>query len=637
MIQQTRGHRTDPYKISPPAMRKLWIYSIDPSLAGTLETAMINRATVEVPWMDNPDPLKGTGPDKGPIGQYLEVIDLDPASGYCYEPVNLDDPFILAKGGLEPSDGNPQFHQQMVYAVAMLTIKNFERALGRAILWSPHGKAYVPRLRIYPHALREANAYYSPSRKALLFGYFPAAPSDPGGLMPGGMVFSCLSHDIVAHETTHALLDGTHGQYLEPSNPDVLAFHEAFADIVAIFQHFTFKEVVRHQIARVRGDMGVPNLLGELAVEFGKARGRSGALRSAIEQEADPTIIDHTFEPHARGALLVAAVFDAFRLIYQRRTSDLLRIATDGRGILPEGDLHPDLVNRLAKEAARTAKHVMTICVRALDYLPPMDLTFGDYLRALITADYDLVPNDDLGYRVAFIEAFRRRGIYPKNVRSLSMESLLWRNPKRYGRGDQRLAFAKDLGKSLNGWNPSSDREAVFDEMNRARRRVEDIFRRSRAFKQEVLTGLKLRDPELPFKVPSIRPVRRMGPDGQLLTDVLFEVTHQLPGDLDKPFQTVWREAEATSPQAWPHRLKKRPDFWFRGGCTVIVDQSSGEIRHCIYRKIYDPDRYEQQREFIGGGSSDPDARQTFFGAPGHDRGVEVFSLLHKSTNGEVL
>ena len=64
------------------------------------------------------------------------------------------------------------------------------------------------------------------------------------------MVFTCLSHDIVAHETTHALLDGLHPRYQEPTNPDVLAFHEAFADIVAMFQHFTLPEVLRFEIAR---------------------------------------------------------------------------------------------------------------------------------------------------------------------------------------------------------------------------------------------------------------------------------------------------------------------------------------------------------------------------------------------------
>ncbi|MEZ5302363.1 MAG: hypothetical protein R3F11_17280 [Verrucomicrobiales bacterium] len=49
-----------------------------------------------------------------------------------------------------------------------------------------------------------------------------------------------------------------------------------------------------------------------------------------------------------------------------------------------------------------------------------MDLTFGDYLRALITADMDTVPDDDRNYRVAFIQAFRSRGIYPDDVRTLS-------------------------------------------------------------------------------------------------------------------------------------------------------------------------------------------------------------------------
>ena len=38
----------------------------------------------------------------------------------------------------------------------------------------------MQRLRIYPHALREANAYYSPTKKALLFGYFPAAVGTDG-------------------------------------------------------------------------------------------------------------------------------------------------------------------------------------------------------------------------------------------------------------------------------------------------------------------------------------------------------------------------------------------------------------------------------------------------------------------------
>src|SRR5262249_825107 len=138
-------------------------------------------------------------------------------------------------------------------------------------------KEYVPRLRVYPHAMRQANAYYSPLKKALLFGYFPAVRE------AGGMVFTCLSHDIIAHETTHALLDGMYARFMEPSHPDTRSFHEAFADLVALFQRFGIEGVVRNQIARTRGDIaGTGNLLGALAQQFGQATGRYGALRDAI-------------------------------------------------------------------------------------------------------------------------------------------------------------------------------------------------------------------------------------------------------------------------------------------------------------------------------------------------------------------
>src|SRR5207237_2519883 len=139
--------------------------------------------------------------------------------------------------GLPPSEGDPRFHQQMVYAVAMTTIRHFEQALGRKALWAPRhytetdsgDEEYVQRLRIYPHALRQANAYYSPQKKALLFGYFPADASDPAEHLPGGMVFTCLSHDVIVHETTHALLDGLHRRFLAPSNPDSPPFPPAYS------------------------------------------------------------------------------------------------------------------------------------------------------------------------------------------------------------------------------------------------------------------------------------------------------------------------------------------------------------------------------------------------------------------------
>lgn len=418
-----------------PISRRLRGYSFDPSLSVQLETALVNEAIFKIHWEDH---LK-----IGPVGEYLEVVDFDPASACFYEPVDLNDPSVLAQDGLMPSESNPQYHQQMVYAVAMTTIQNFEKALGRKALWSSYhegkNKGFLQHLRIYPHALRQANAFYSPVKKALLFGYFPASSNAPGDHFPNGIVFTCLSHDIVAHETTHALLDGMHRRFIENSHQDTLAFHEAFADIVALFQHFSFPEVLRQQIAKTRGDLASQSLLGQLAQQFGKAIGQYGALRDAIGEfdekenrwkphQPDPNDYQTEMEPHARGAILVAAVFEAFLSIYKRRVADLLRIASNGTGILTPGELHPDLVNRLANEAAKCAQQVLNMCIRALDYCPPVDINFGDYLRAIITADTDLVPEDDLGYRIAFIEAFRRRGIYPRDIRTLSVESLSWSN-----------------------------------------------------------------------------------------------------------------------------------------------------------------------------------------------------------------
>jgi hypothetical protein len=62
------------------------------------------------------------------------VIDYDGGNRCYYPPVDLDDPRILAMGGLDPSELDPRFHQQMVYAVASETVEKFSRAR-RTIHW----------------------------------------------------------------------------------------------------------------------------------------------------------------------------------------------------------------------------------------------------------------------------------------------------------------------------------------------------------------------------------------------------------------------------------------------------------------------------------------------------------------------
>ena len=170
--------------------------------------------------------------------------------------------------------------------------------------------------------------------------------------------------------------------------------------------------------------------------QFGKAIGSYGSLRDAIGEvdqtgtwkplTPDPKAYVTEMECHRRGSLLVAAVFDAFLNIYQTRVKKLIRIATGGTGRLPESELHPDLVEEMAKTAATVASDVQRICIRALDYCPPMDVTFGEFLRALITADFDMVADDIHGYRVAFVEAFQKRGISAAGIKSMAVEDLLY-------------------------------------------------------------------------------------------------------------------------------------------------------------------------------------------------------------------
>jgi hypothetical protein len=623
-----------PSQPPPPSYRLLRGYAFDPSLATSLQTALVSEVMYKVPW----ERLS-----EGPVGEYVEVVDFDPASGCFYAPVDLDHPDILAQNGLSPSEGNPQFHQQMVYAVVMTTIDRFERALGRKALWAdryekdgsvPTEGQFIQRLRIYPHALRMANAYYSRRKGGLLFGYFPATEDRSSGHFPGGMVFTCLSHDVVAHETTHALLDGFHQHFMEATNPDILAFHEAFADIVALFQHFTFPDVLAHQITRTRGNLGTENLLAQLATQFGHARGFHGALRDAIgkydtdqqqwvKHVADPTELDSTFEVHARGAILVAAVFDAFLSIYQNRTRDLVRLSTQGTGKLLDEALHPDLVNRLAGEAAKSASHVLNMCIRALDYCPPVDLTFGEYLRALITADMDLMPLDHHHYRVAFIEAFRRRGIYPRDVRTLSEASLRWARPEE----DPSLEPGQMAAMVQNFIEHIRLREHV-DKLRYTRERVV-IWQRTRQIRSDLhqfikteaekaeliqqLTGLALTEYQAPegvsvrrdgypvFAVHALREARRQREDGRALNQVFMTLLQK---------ETMEHQGQ---------------QYTIRAGSTLVFDLDDMRLVYVIRKGLHDKARLLRMIEFQEQQASNGSLATTYFGSRG-----EPFAALHK-------
>jgi hypothetical protein len=610
--------------ISKPVYRNLRGYALDPSLAQTLQTARISEMVFRIPWED-------LAP--GPAGEYLEVIDYDPSARCFYQPVNLDDPYILAEDGLQPSEGTPQFHQQMVYAVSRLTIQNFERALGRVALWAPgpppagankkDDSHFVQRLRIYPHALREANAYYSPPKKALLLGYFSTPEGEASAdHMPGSMVFTALSHDVIAHETAHALLDGMNRRLGQPTNQDMLAFHEAFADVVALFQHFTFPEIMKHEMARTRGEIDrQQSSLAELAGQFGRATGSHGALRDFIGTFKDnkwtprpvsPLDIEKETEPHARGAILVAAVFDAFISMYRSRVQDLLRLYTSGTGVLPAGEIHPDLVNRLSEEATKAAGHVLTMCIRALDYCPPVDLTFGEYLRAIITADYEQYPEDAHNYRVAFVEAFRRRGIYPRDVRTLSAENLRWRDPSDDPKKPSQtlIDYLKDLRKFADAHLYADARKDLFETERGTRAVIHEWLDNHFATHDDgsqdaTFLGI---DPKNSFQVHSVHFARHTGPYGEPIVHLIAQIIQ-----------------ETTIPKG----DTSDDSIGFSGGCAVIADLKTARFSYCVRKPVDSGTRRQRQQAFRMSWENSS-LRATYF-TPADDREVrEPFAILHR-------
>lgn len=564
-----------PTDVERPVVRPLEAYAFDPS-AGKL---LGNEMTMNVRYQDlDPGPVvRDLLPDA------IAIVDYDGANKTYYKPIDLDHPHVLIRGGLDPIESDPRFHQQMVYAVVTDTIQHFETALGRRIHWRRAERQGNPNaflddvytLNIYPHAFIGQNAFYSPRAHGILFGYFRAGEGDVGRNLPGQTVFTCLSHDVVVHETTHAIVDGIRAFFMEQTNPDVLAFHEAFADLAALFRHFTHKEVLRDTIERTGGalykyqltpdtaisaqdqyatkngepakndplisaQIGRRNPLVELAQQFGEATGKQRALRSALGTKPNSDDIKKISEPHARGSILVAAVFDAYFSIYIRRTSDLWRIFRAGGGSANPTDIPTALADRLSDEATRLAELFFQICVRALDYCPPVDITFGTYLRAIITADFDLHPVDDGGFRDAIMESFRLRGIVPEGAGYYSESAIAW--PR-----------ATTLGlPPIQGLD--------FGDSNGLTRPQKDLVRKVlQAYVDNPDNRRKLGfDLELAVSVPSFHPVFRINSDGSLRTDMVVEMVQMR----DVPFHPDAPELGS---------------FPLRGGATLIIQKPKAD------------------------------------------------------------
>jgi hypothetical protein len=399
----------------------------------------------------------------GPIGRLVEVVDEGGDRGQRgrRDPIDLDAPAVLIAQGLTPSETDYRFRQQMAYAVVMRTLEEFERGLGRPIVWEG-----LRRLRVSPDGDKNANAWFDGNEFKLVFGYFRAIDEDPGTNLPGQIVYTCLSYDVVAHQATHPVLEQLRPYAWVDDDGSVAAadsnaFYEGMADLIALLVRFGEPEVVANTI-RDHGVSFKDSPLLQMGRQFGQAAGMGSTMRS-FPDEAKPETYQTEMEPHARGKLLASAVLEAMIGAYREQTGDLLRL---NGGEPVAGYVHPDLVNRLADEATTLATGVLRALIAAIDYLPPAELQFHDVLRAFLLTDTMLFGRSHHRFRALLIGSFHARGLVLSTVGSLAIDALLL--PPAEGLIDEPLPHAGDallhtitavewgrLSKSQHGGTPS--------------------------------------------------------------------------------------------------------------------------------------------------------------------------------------
>jgi len=542
--------------------RTLTVLALDPSVR---HRGKILRTSLEIP-------NEFLAP--GPRGHRVFIVDYDSSTDVFRAPAPVPGPGSLPGHAAQPLDetqppADPfaklsdrdllasfDFHAFMTFSIVMKTLSRFEFALGRRLNWGFPSH----QLQVAPHAFSDANAFYSDSAQGLFFGYFPSRDGKR-------TIHTCLSHEIVAHETTHALLDGLRERYTDASSPQQAGFHEGFADIVALLSILSAQSIVEKVV-----DLGLPpgtdgtirranvtldalkqsGLFG-LAQEMGSelAGIHGNALRRSVTLPPDRKYLSSgdCDEAHRCGEVLVAAVMNAFLSIWLKRLRAL-------------GDESKLDRRRAAEEGAELAEHLLNVCIRAIDYCPPTDICFGDFASALLTVDAELNPRDTRYHlRSDLLRQFAEYGIEPTS------------------RGKP--------GRQPGSWDPPpSDATFLYDRthFDSMKSDPEELFR----FLWENRDSFRLHD-QAHTRVLSVRPCTRVGRDGFTLRETVVEYHQSL-----KLFARELSTLNIKQPEGMPDDTK----VTLYGGNAVIFDEY-GHVKYNIGKSIMDVDRQTQRLNYL--------------------------------------
>jgi hypothetical protein len=238
----------------------------------------------------------------------------------------------------------------------------------------------------------------------------------------------------------------------------------------------------------------------------------------------------------------------------------------------------------------------------------------------LITADTDLSPEDNNGYRVALIDAFRAWGIFPERVKTLSVYSLCWFPPELTKKEERAMnMMAAHIKEDVRTMSRLTNRKQIAEKYKEVQRKLHQllVYPKKEAPKEWAKNKLTVKDwngylekigvlisdkpyiipyhnEELefekspPLEVHNVKHAFRMGREDSQLEQVIISLS-----------QT--------------HRVKTGPykGFKFRTGCTMVVNIQNDEMKvEYIILKRFDKDwRLPKQADYqlgLGAGMTMP-------------------------------
>jgi hypothetical protein len=333
--------------------------------------------------------------DFGEDGRLAPLLRFQPPA----DPKNAG--YYVGAGSTGVDIHSPAFIQASVLGTVLGTMHMFEEedTLGRQVSWAFD----APQLLIVPRAGEWENAFYERDSHSLqLFSFKSQRKEYDDAGVERPMIHTCLSHDIISHETAHAVLDGIAPDLYHSILPQSLALHEAIADLTALIMAFRSRPLREAVLDQTGGLIDESTAFSSIAEEFGVERQRLGPLRplrSLLNDRKMPADSARRISPHELSEVLSGALYTVMVEMHEMRKCRYAK----------ESKTPYEVSGKALVDSGRQFKRMS---LRALDYLPPGEVSFADYGRAILAADAASHPDsgDERGW---IAEEFERRGIVP--------------------------------------------------------------------------------------------------------------------------------------------------------------------------------------------------------------------------------